>query len=477
MSKLKIKEKFKVPLKYKIEFAVGGVGFNLSAGFFAAWLTNFYLKVVEVNLIFWAIAWGLYLVWNSINDPLVGYFGDATRTRLGRRKPWLIIATPFITIAYILLFFPPILDPTLLISQFIYFIWLLATLLFYDTFYTIIGIMQRALVAELSILPEERTSSNLYWSIGTLFGQVVTFALPFLFIVNEDPYSQNLPIFQILVLIFSLFGFGMLLIMSLGIGEKKEFAHYEKDRMKFKESILYTIRNKGFIIFTLFNFMLVFVSATIYSQVSFFVQDVLQIPGSNLISILPLTAFIGASLLGYPIATFLNKKYGGKKTIIYLSFPVIGSLIALTFAFEFVSSNILIFIMGLGYSGMILITPMLMADVIDKDELKTGRRREGAYYGSSSLFTKPAQSASAAIIALVFALTGYIQGQAEQDLLAQFGIKLTIGLIPAIFIIIGVVVLLRFPIDGSTKEYKKWKENLENLHDTKRKKYLDEVNY
>jgi Na+/melibiose symporter-like transporter len=116
-----------------------------------------------------------------------------------------------------------------------------------------------------------------------------------------------------------------------------------------------------------------------------------------------------------------------------------------------------------------------MADVIDKDELKTGRRREGAYYGSSSLFTKPAQSASAAIIALVLALTGYIQGQAEQDLLAQYGIKLTIGLIPAIFIIIGVIILLRFPIDGSTKEYKEWKEKLENLHDTKRKKYLEEI--
>lgn len=158
-----IENNFKIKSSTKVKFTVGGIGFNLSAGLFAAWLMNFYIKVIEIDLIFWELAWILYIVWNAINDPLIGYLGDRTRTTIGRRKPWLIIATPAISISFFLLFFPPNLDPSLMSSQWIYFFWLLFTLLLYDTFYTIIGIMQMALVTELSILPEERASTGFLW--------------------------------------------------------------------------------------------------------------------------------------------------------------------------------------------------------------------------------------------------------------------------------------------------------------------------
>jgi glycoside/pentoside/hexuronide:cation symporter, GPH family len=469
----KVAKKFKIPLKFKVEFAIGGIGFNLCAGFFAAWLTNFYIKVVGINEILWGIAWILYFGWNAINDPLIGYLGDKTRTKFGRRRPWLMIAAPMISIAFVLLFFPPILDPTQSFSQIIYFIWLFLMLLFFDTFYTIIGITQKALVAELSILPKERTSATLFWSVGTLFGQVVTFVIPFLFIVNSDPYSQNLPIFQILVFIFAIIGFVMLSLMAVGLKEKKEFMFSEKESMGFKESILFTFKNKSFLIFTLFSFTLVYINFSIYSQMSFFVQDVLQISGSNIISFLPILIFIGASLIGYPIAMFLNKKYGGKRAILYLSTPVIISLVSLTFSNDFMLSNLIILLLGLSYSGMMLLSPILMADVIDKDELETGYRREGSYYGAVNLFTKPAQSVAAFVIGLVFQWTHYDPNNVSA--LAQFGIKLNIGLIPAIFILIGILILTRFPIDGSTMEYREWKKQVEELHDKKLEEYIKEA--
>ncbi|MFX1570050.1 MAG: MFS transporter [Promethearchaeota archaeon] len=466
-----IEDKFKINRSTKINFAIGGIGFNLSAGMFAAWLMNFYIKVIEIDLFFWGLAWILYIVWNAINDPLIGYFGDRTRTKLGRRKPWLIIATPAISISFFLLFFPPILDPSLMSSQWIYFFWLLLTLLLYDTFYTTIGIMQMALVTELSILPEERASTGLYWAIGTLFGQVITFILPFLLIVNEDPYSQNLPVFQSLTIAFTIIGLVSLAIMTFYIKERKEFMHAETERMKFFESIKYTLKNKGFIIYTIFGFMLGYIGSAIYSQVSFYVQDVLQVT-DNILSQLPIFVFIIANLIGYPISLFFNKKYGGKKAIIYLSFIAIGGLIILTFISDFTGSNVLLFIIGIGYSGVFLLAPILMADVIDEDELKTGLRREGAYFGSTALFTKPAQSLAAAFTGYVLFLTGYNQSGGVQTALAQFGIKLNIGLIPALFLIVGMLILLKFPIDGSTGEYKEMKKRLEKLHDEKLESFL-----
>ena len=466
--------KFKIKLSIKVKFAIGGIGFNLSAGMFAAWLMNFYIKVIRINPILWGLAWILYIVWNAINDPLIGYFGDRTRTKLGRRIPWLIVATPAISIAYILLFFPPNLDPTLMSSQWIYFFWLLLTLLFYDTFYTVIGIMQQALVTELSILSEERAHTGFFWAIGTLLGQVMTFILPFFLIINEEPYSQNLQIFQFLVIVFAIIGFFTLAVMSFWIKEKKEFMYSETEKIKFFESIKYTLKKRGFIIYTIFTFMVVYVSSAIYSQVSFFVQDVLNVSGDNILSSLPIFVFILASLIGYPIGMLFNKKYGGKKAIIYLSFVPIGGLILLTFISDFIASNILLFLIGIGYAGVMLLVPILIMDLIDEDELETNLRREGAYFGSTSLFTKPAQSIAAAFAGLILVLTGYNQEGVIQTEFAKFGIKLNIGLIPAIFWIIGIIVLLKFPIDGSTKEYKEMKKRLELLHDKKLEYYLNQ---
>ncbi len=94
-------KKFKITLSTKVKFAIGGIRFNLSAGMFVAWLMNFYIKVIRINPILWGLAWILYIVWNAINDPLIEYFGDRTRTKLGRRIPWLIVATPAISNSYI----------------------------------------------------------------------------------------------------------------------------------------------------------------------------------------------------------------------------------------------------------------------------------------------------------------------------------------------------------------------------------------
>ena len=249
----------------------------------------------------------------------------------------------------------------------------------------------------------------------------------------------------------------------------------EAENIKFFESIKSTLKNKGFIVYTIFGFMLGYVSAAIYSQVSFYVQDVLEVSGANILSSLPIFVFIFASLIGYPIGIFFNKKYGGKKSMFYLSFVAIAGLILLTFISDFVISNILLFIIGIGYSGVMFLAPILMGDLIDEDELKTNLRREGAYLGSAALFTKPAQSIAAAFTGLILVLTGYNQEGGIQSDLAKFGIKLNIGLIPAIFLIIGIIVLLKFPIDGSTREYKEMKKRLEILHDQKLDSYLKKI--
>jgi len=344
----------------------------------------------------------------------------------------------------------------------------------YDTAYTIYGLCQGALISELTIEPEERAHINFFAVIGLSLSVAITFVVPFLMIDTTIPYEDNLPVIQYLVLLFGIIGAICVGIMAFGVKERKEFCFFETklEDLTLYKSIKYTVKNKPFLIYVAFAFMIGYIQLAMYSQISFYVQDVLEISGTDIFSSTPILFFVGAALLGFPLGMFFNQKYGAKKSCVYLSTLVISGLILLTFSNEIILANISLFIMGLGYSASTLVIPILICDIIDKDELETGHRREGAYFGSAALFTKPAQSLAMALTGLVLFLTNY--EAAPRSELAKLGIKLNIGLIPAIFLIIGVLIIMKFPIDGSSREYKEWKKQIEILHDKKLKALRDE---
>jgi len=141
-----------------------------------------------------------------------------------------------------------------------------------------------------------------------------------------------------------------------------------------------------------------------------------------------------------------------------------------TFANDSITANVSFAILCFGFSGQQLLCYTLLADVIDEDELVTGVRREGAYFGVNALITKPSQSLSAWIAGYIFFITLYNQdlGPGEtQPESAIFGIKLLVGLIPAIFLIIGLIALWYYPLDGSSEEFKEMKRKVSILHDEK----------
>lgn len=464
-----IDEKFQVSISTKIKLSFGHFGFNLSAGLVAAYLMFFYIRIIKLDFFLWGLAWILYFVWNSINDPLVGYLSDKTRTKFGRRIPWLMASVPILTIGFIMLFFPPVIDPSLPSSQLIYFFWLFLTLMVYDTAFTVFGLCAGALMSELTIEPEERARISLFGLSGGGLAMIITFVLPYLFLIDAEPYEQNLPIIQGLVIIFALVGAVGVAIMAFGIKERKEFcfAEAEMENLGFKNSIKYTIKNKGFLVYVVFAFMIGYIQTAMYQQLIFYIQDVLEISSADLVSSLPIITFALGLIIGIPLGLIINQKYGVKKGLIYLSIIAIIGLTMVTFSIGILMASISLFIMAVGYISLTILIPIPLCDVIDKDEFKTGRRREGAYFGSSALFTKPAQSVAAFLTGTVMALTGYNQYSSSQTDLAKFGISINLGLIPALFLLVAIIAIYYFPIDGSTTEYKEWKKELEIIHDKK----------
>lgn len=454
-----------IPVRTKINYGLGGFGLQLTTGFFAAWTLTYYIKIVGIDPLLWSLAWLIYFAWNAVNDPLFGFLSDHTKTRYGRRIPYLMACSPLVSVFFVLLYFTPLES-----DQWVYFIWLLFTLIVYDSFFTIVALCYNSLLSELTIEPDERVKLNFFAGIGVGLGVGITYVLPLLLIENVQPYSQNRPIFQTIVIILAILGAFFLSFTAYGIRERAELLPEKEENLGLGKSIKQTLKNRSFVTFVIFNFSITYVVTALLSNFPFFIQDVLNVSGDTLLSSLPLILYVIFSTVGLPLGYLVNKKYGNKRAIFLLSIIVIVGLIIVSFTDSMILVNISFIIIGLSFSGISLLVFTLLADVVDEDELETGVRREGMYFGTNALITKPAQSVSAAISGLVFYLTQYDQniGAGEtQPTSAILGIKLLIGLIPALFIILGMISLWFYPLDAQTKEYKEMKKKVKLLHEQK----------
>jgi GPH family glycoside/pentoside/hexuronide:cation symporter len=130
---------------------------------------------------------------------------------------------------------------------------------------------------------------------------------------------------------------------------------------------------------------------------------------------------------------------------------------------------------GFGLSGPQVLTNVLFGQVADEDELRSGVRREGAFFGVNALITKPAQSVAIALIPAILEATRFVTRQSqggailrEQPASAVMGIKVLIGLIPGVAMFLGALILSFYPLRGRRLE--EMKEKVLALHAEKREK-------
>ena len=127
-------------------------------------------------------------------------------------------------------------------------------------------------------------------------------------------------------------------------------------------------------------------------------------------------------------------------------------------------------LIGIGFSGFMLTNQVVIADIVDYDEIRTGKRRETTYSGINALITKPAISIANWMFLLIINNFGFDSNQTTQTFSAQLGIMIGFALIPAIFSIFSSIVMLFYPLDGP--EWLAQKEKLIKIHEEKEIEYV-----
>ncbi len=421
-------------LKDKLIWGLANFGTSIIQGVFATTTVIFYHVYLELDPFYIGLAATIYAIWNALNDPIFGYISDRTRTKLGRRIPFMRFTAPFLAITFVIFWLVPIDSPQLTI-----FFWMLIMMALYDTCFTIIGLAYAALLPEIAEEDQVRGQFQQFSSLFYLIGVVFGFFIPE--IVRPEVGSTNLVPFYIGMVIVGIIGATCIVITTYRFKERPEFTVVDKP-LGLKASIKYTFKSKAFLIVTAANFMSIFFQQVLLSYMFYLADYVMQVT-----SLILLAALILGLIAGVFITNFLSAKFGVvQANQIHLGFGAIF-LLLLPFVPEFLI-YLCLFVGGIGLAGPLVLTNVLYGQIADEDEIKSGVRREAAFFGTNAMLTKPAQSVAMAMGPAMLALAGFLTGSITQSTSVQFMIKIIIGLLPGIAMVIGVVILLFYPLKG-----------------------------
>jgi GPH family glycoside/pentoside/hexuronide:cation symporter len=441
----------------KIVYGTGDWGmaaFNtLRQIFYAIFLTD----VVRLDPRLASIAVLIGVIWDAVNDPLVGVLSDKTRTRWGRRRPYLLIfAVPY-GLAFLILWWTPPFESQLLLMITVMLAYALS-----DTLQTLVIVPFHALTPEMTPDYDERTSLAGYRMFFNFLASIITaMAAP---MIVTGVMSRGGTAQQGYILAAAVFGASAAVPYLLIFFSVRERAGKETPReiISLREMVRIAWKNVPFRYATLL-YMLNWVAFDLTSVVLPYLL-IYWVGGGDLLAKIPALGLpIASAVLGMMMITativlpfwiVLSKRIGKRRAfIIALAFWA-ALLLVVPFIPQrgYTFTLVLSVAIGISVSAAHVLPDAIFPDVIEWDELRTGRRHEGIYYGAKN-FVRKLTTAFAIFLALqVLGWLGYKtppKGATSfvQPASALWGIRILIGPVGAALLIATAVVTWLYPLD------------------------------
>jgi len=424
-----------------ISYSMGDFADTIAYQVFGNRIQFCYVDILGLNAATAGVLWTIYGLWNAVNDPLMGQVSDRTRSRFGRRVPYVAFGAIPLGLSFFFLWTPTTQSPWALAAYFFMILFI------FDTLYSLTIIAYNALFPEVAPTVRDRVDLSATREILATVALLLAYILAPI-IAEEVGYITMGAIMGALIAAGYLIA--MIGVKENPIDERKE------ENLGLGASLKMVMSSVPFRWFLGANVAKEYIWLVLGAMLPFWRKYALNIqspvnvfgaelgPGDAEAVLLGLAIVLAVPclLIWRPIVL----KLGYRRTWIIAAFTFLPGLAIMGFANDFYTGLAGTLLVAPGLAGSMIMPFPVISEVIDDDAKRHGFRREGLFFGMNGGITKLAFSAQGVLFASIMSAAGYVAGESVQAASAVAGIRFMISGTAIIASLIIAFCMWKYPL-------------------------------
>lgn len=446
-----VRSEDKIPTKEKFIYGAADIFGGGQSSMLSLLLMFFFTDIIGVKPIFAGVAVLVAKIWDAIIDPSFGVITDNTRTKLGRRRPYIIAGGALIMPAMAMLY-----APIGGFSEIGKNIWICFAYLIYCSVSSLSQVPFNSMASDISSDYRERNSANTYKLVFDLFSAGLCFLVPSLLLDSvKDGSIPYLSFYFILV-----FGFGALFSIPLILGGifVKERAYYDvnvKEKFSIKEYFS-TIGVKSFS-WLLVMYVAAFICSDVVSALSIYyvvnILDGVTIFGGKVGTLFLIGPIMVCAALVVPLAYYFMRKKS-KQFAYRFGIPLYlaGGIALACFQPSWPGYLVPVFaaFAGLGFGGAQVMPWLIFPDTVDVAEFKLDKRPSGSMGGVMTFCRTITTAFATAMVGFVLGGANYMESTAgvlvKQSAETLLAIRLLLGISVTVLLSVGFFASAKYKV-------------------------------
>ncbi|MDT8306824.1 MAG: MFS transporter [Anaerolineae bacterium] len=415
-------------------YSIANLGLTIPRQAVGAYLLFYYVDVKSLPAAWAARALVVYALYDALNNPVLGYLSDRTRTRWGRRIPYVLFAGLPFTVLLALIFMAPFSGVEQPIALLVYFV---VTTWLWEALSTAVQTGYFSLLPEMYSSYDERTQVAVSMNMVQVGGIFIAVAMsPLIYSRLGWPAMGSIYAAVAAVALYA----GL-----RGMFERKSSVMAEK--IPFWRAVRATIVNRSFVTIAIAQTFRFVGTNALLAGTAFYAKYSLQ-AGSGVTSAILTVAFISTGLTLGLWRRFVAQRFEARTTLMIANGVMGVAVLPLALAQTTTAAIVSGAGLGLGLAGLILIGDVILADVIDEDELRTGQRREGMYFGTSKFIMTAANAIVALWFGWITGAFGYESQLVQQPDSVGTGFRVFMSVPVVVSSVLAIGTLLLYPLHG-----------------------------